>query len=343
MITITTGGVFVVSSSSNGCSKFYPVSVLADFTPPGADAVSPNDLDCTHSFVQLMGVSNAVDAQYAWSANGEITTQQNPLVLLPGMYCLTVTGTNGCSSTDCVEILSTGEAVTSQILPSGGPCNLGASVELGALAVGGTAPFQYLWSNGTTGISNVLPFGFTGVVGLTITDAHGCIGNASYTVASPMGYIVSKVNESVSGAADGSIELLVFGGIAPYSYQWSNGSTSESIMNLVGGVYLVTVTDAVGCSQIISISLNTVATVTPPDEIQVRIAPNPATDKVGIYLEQNERVSLRLTDLTGRLVAIQTGETSTFFLDTSALSNGLYLLSVELPAGRKAFKLVVEH
>ncbi len=343
IISIEFGGVFVVSSTSNGCSKSYTTTVAIDNVPPGADAISPNDLDCTHSFSQLTGISNAVDAQYAWSYNGGIIAQQNPVAIFPGTYCLTVTSSNGCTSVDCVEVLAIGEVVTTQILPSGGPCNQGGSTELGALALSGTPPFQYLWSNGSTGISNVLPVGFSGMVGLTITDAHGCVGNASYTVGAPLGFVVSKVNESGSGALDGSIELIVFGGILPYNFQWSNGSTNGTLTNLAGGLYTVTVTDAVGCSTVISISLSTVVAVESPALSQVRVSPNPATEVVGVYFPQSENAVLRLTDLSGRLVASQTGEAAHFFLPTDLLPGGLYVLTIEIPAGRKSFKLVVDH
>lgn len=46
--------------------------------------------------------------------------------------------------------------------------------------------------------------------------------------------------------ADGSIDLTVTGGVAPFAYAWSNGSTSEDPNGLMKGDYTVRVTDAVG-------------------------------------------------------------------------------------------------
>lgn len=344
-ITGAGAGVFLVSSTINGCSRSYLVQLVADFTPPGAEAGSDgHELDCTHSFVELHGISNDPSAQYAWSANGEIITEQNPVVILPGAYCLTVTGSNGCTSTDCINITATGEAVTLQILPSGGPCNLGGSKELGALATGGTAPFQYVWSNSATTIGTVLPAGFSGTVTLTVTDAHGCIGNASFTLAPPLAVFALKANESASGAADGSIDLWVSGGQAPYSFQWSNGSTTEDLTNLVGGVYTVIITDAEGCSVTFAIPLTTVVGIhNLLNDQNIRIAPNPAADVVGVYFQEKQSALLRLTDLAGRTIMTRRGEDLTIFLDTSNLSDGLYLLWVEVPAGRRSYKVVVEH
>ncbi|MEO6037310.1 MAG: T9SS type A sorting domain-containing protein, partial [Saprospiraceae bacterium] len=343
VIQITGTSVFTVSSTNNGCIRSYPVQVSLDFLAPFAEASSDgHNLDCTHSFVQLMGGSSAPFAQYAWSGNGETFSEQNPVVILPGDYCLTVTGANGCTATDCVQVAATGEEVSVQIIFGGsGPCSNGLETELGLNVLGGTGPFQVLWSNGSTEPSTVFPAGFSGTVGLTVTDAQGCIGNASVTVALPITVLVSKSNPSNSGAADGSIDLLVNGGIAPYAFQWSNGSTDQNLENLSNGTYVVTVTDAAGCSTVLSVSLLTVGTHTPDAAPAIRIAPNPATAIVGVYLTQKESLRLRLTDLAGRTIAVQAGTDSTFFLDTSSLSNGLYLLWVELPTGRRSYKLAV--
>ncbi len=53
-------------------------------------------------------------------------------------------------------------------------------------------------------------------------------------------------NISVYGGADGSVDLLINGGGAPYTFQWSNGDTSEDIAGLTAGDYSVTVTDVIG-------------------------------------------------------------------------------------------------
>jgi len=122
---------------------------------------------------------------------------------------------------------------------------------------------------------------------------------------------------------------------------WSNGQTTESITNLTSGVYTVTVTDARGCSFVYPISLITVGTTTPGLAQSVRIAPNPVSERVGIYFQQKEFVRLRLTDMSGRVVMTQAGEDSRFSMDVQALSTGLYVLWIETRSGRSSYKLVV--
>ena len=52
------------------------------------------------------------------------------------------------------------------------------------------------------------------------------------------------VEPSDANSVDGSVEVFVNGGVAPYSYTWSNGSNDSAITNITGGWYTVTVTDS---------------------------------------------------------------------------------------------------
>ncbi len=110
--------------------------------------------------------------------------------------------------------------------------------------------YNYLWNTGatTSSISN-LP---AGTYTVTATDpASGCTASQTVTLSQPSGMTLtsSPTNPSCANRNNGAIDLSVSGGNAPYSYSWSNGSTSQDLTNVSSGVYTVTVTDANGCSK----------------------------------------------------------------------------------------------
>ena len=75
--------------------------------------------------------------------------------------------------------------------------------------------------------------------------------NAAAAVEMAAGYNVIYLNTNYSlscGTYGGEIDVNVQGGMAPYIYEWSNGSTTSSLMDLAEGEYSLTVTDASGCS-----------------------------------------------------------------------------------------------
>lgn len=127
-------------------------------------------------------------------------------------------------------------------------CNGGADGMAQVSATGGTAPYTYNWSNGATGAS--VSGLSAGTYGVTATDALSATGSTSVTIGEPsaINTSVSVTDESAPGAADGAVDLSVGGGTSPYSYNWSNGATSQDINGLSAGTYEVTVTDNNGCT-----------------------------------------------------------------------------------------------
>lgn len=117
-------------------------------------------------------------------------------------------------------------------------------------AVGGTAPYTYLWggnaNNQTTAALENLAAGSYEV---TITDANQCSSSNTYTIETPDELTIAfNVGEiSCPGEADGILSTSISGGTAPYQYQWSTGSTEESISGIEANTYALTVTDAQGC------------------------------------------------------------------------------------------------
>ncbi len=67
------------------------------------------------------------------------------------------------------------------------------------------------------------------------------------SILSPDISLSPTVMPSTCLANNGSIDLMISGGVPPYSIIWNNGATTEDIYNLSPGLYTPTITDANGC------------------------------------------------------------------------------------------------
>jgi hypothetical protein len=102
---------------------------------------------------------------------------------------------------------------------------------------------SYLWSTGAT--TNSISVTQGGTYSVTVSNAAGCDGTASATLANngnPQPNITGPTvicnNNPITLSAAGSFS----------SWEWSNGQTSQDIVVSTPGTYAVTVTDANGCT-----------------------------------------------------------------------------------------------
>ena len=121
-------------------------------------------------------------------------------------------------------------------------------------ATGGTTDYDYAWPvqhGQTTATATGLA---AGTYEVTVTDDNDCTTTAEVTIAEPAEALditttpADLTNPTCNGGTDGSIDITVLGGTAPYTYAWSSGDNVEDPSMLGAGTYDVTVTDANGCT-----------------------------------------------------------------------------------------------
>lgn len=136
-------------------------------------------------------------------------------------------------------------------------CGAGCSGTATTQVTGGTTPYTYSWSNGSTAASlNNL---CAGTYTVTVTDAGGCSFTTQGTVANEPNSLninFSVVHESCIGSCDGSLSATITGGSQPYSYSWSNGVTTQTNTDLCPGTYNLQVSDQNGCQADASVIIN---------------------------------------------------------------------------------------
>ena len=155
---------------------------------------------------------------------------------------------NGCLVTDTFTVNQPPAAAIVTAVNANVSCFGGNDGAINLTVTGPNPPFTYLWSNGATtqDIFNLVPGAYTN----NITNANGCV--TSYTVnitqpAAPISIQSTNTNVLCYAQNTGVIDLSVFGGVAPYTYLWSNLTATQDLNNIPAGIYSVTVTDASGC------------------------------------------------------------------------------------------------
>ena len=176
--------------------------------------------------------------------------------LCAGAHVVTITDANGCTGT-VSQTLTQPNAVVTTIAQAGTILCFGDStVTLTASTTGGTAPFNYIWNTGATG--SVINNTGAGTYSVTTTDANGCSSVTPFTVTGPAAIALSyniTTPVSCSGACDAAATIIATGGTPGMSYAWPGGLTGASQTGLCGQDYLVTVTDANGCSDTVTVSI----------------------------------------------------------------------------------------
>ena len=236
------GAYSVVITDANGCQLMGTYSLLA---PNAIEVVAETDNpDCSDDTGKINSTVSGGTAPYSFAWSNGATTEDLADVLA-GTYQGTVTDANGCTFTTSAT-LTAPNALSASFVTADQDCSGDGSIDL--TVSGGTAPYNYVWSNGAT--TEDLDRVGGGTYSVVISDANNCKLSEEVTVVSTGGIqiLVSGAAPNCPGGSDGSLNLNVQGGTLPYSYQWSNGSQAAGLVNIPAGSYMVTVTDAKGCS-----------------------------------------------------------------------------------------------
>ncbi len=244
---LSAGVYWVEVTDSNGCSVI--------------DSALIEDPDCSDMMLALQGFdlscyennSGSVVAQVAggqpgysffWNGTTGADTLSN---VAAGLYTLIVFDQRLCSIADSISL---SEPVALSI--SGSTANVSCYDSLnGSIDVtvsGGTFPYSYSWNNGAQ--SEDLLGQHAGTYILSVVDFNGCATQFAAVIDQQDSIALSydiQANECY-GIPTGYINLSVSGGVAPYNYAWSNGSSTEDLIDVLGGLYFVEVTDANGCN-----------------------------------------------------------------------------------------------
>lgn len=260
--SLAPGSYAVTITDTHGCSASQTVVVNVYSCAIGAQSTVINAAcaNAANGTASTMMTGGTIPFSYLWSNSA---TSASITGLPAGTYLVTVTDAAGCTTLATATVaqptpISLNAMATAQTAVG---INNGTAT---AMSSGGTPGYSYSWSTGanTTTINGLAPGNYT----VTVTDTNGC--SASKTVVvnvynCTIAALPGLVNTTCANTANGSVSITMTGGTAPFNYSWSNGATTASIANLPAGNYLVTVTDAAGCTTLAN------AAITQPSPIAV--------------------------------------------------------------------------
>ena len=260
----------VVVTDSNGCADIANITINES---SATLIISSNNATCdSANGMAVVSVSGGVfPYSYLWDDPLAQTTD-TATGLTAGGYSVIITDAIGCIDTGTVTVGDAGPPAVSIVSITNITCN-GSSDGTAAVSVdsGGVPPFSFIWDNGdTTAAADSLAAGIHIVI---VTDSNGCIASADTNIDQPapiIAAVTSSLSPSCIGACNGLATVSAAGGTPPYTYQWDDPllQTTATADSLCAGTYIVSVSDANGCSP----GIDTV-TIVEPDSISVTIIP----------------------------------------------------------------------
>ncbi len=340
---LSAGTYTVTAMDKNGCNATAPVSISQPAQFLYATAGTVSEVTCngfSNGHVSVSPVGGNSPYTFKWS-NGitTVSTIQSPTTLSAGTYTVTVTDNCGVSKTSTATITQPGALRDSAKSITNVGCygGTGGSITLGAK--GGSYPYSYSWSSGSTLItaSNLS----AGAYSVVITDTKGCTNTVTGITITQPTQIISSTKDSCTGNKMGIVTVTASGGVSPYTYKWSNAKTTTTI-TVSNGTYTVTVKDSHGCSETNTVTVSCPSSPEVKDALEnqvshqlccdgldnIRLYPNPTNGQFTIT-GLTQGMVIEMYDYTGREINPQfVIHNSQCVVNIADQPSGIYLIRI---------------
>ena len=310
----------------NGCSTTREMNIEKDWNEAASEFTYAPDI----LKVSFMDLSGGEGLTWYWEFGDDKTSQeQNPVHTYEeeGTFevCLTVTNECGddqlCKEIEVSEQRGPLEVTSAEITHV--TCFGGTDGSITLNVLGGYPPYDILWSNGAQGPQVLdLP---SAVYSVEIKDDKDNVITTDYTVLQPDQIEEDRVTILHSGpSGNGSIELLLKGGVPDYDFSWSNGAVTNPAINLTPGEYWCEVIDENDCVETFGPYVVEMTTSVFDTKVKsITVYPNPGFNNICLDAQVPSLVRIEFLAITGQ---VQDVEIDDRCIDVSNLLPGTYLL-----------------
>tara|TARA_B100000767_G_scaffold130433_1_gene123823 strand:+ start:49 stop:2286 length:2238 start_codon:yes stop_codon:yes gene_type:complete len=231
--SITVGeGMYVVSANISGCAVLSDTLTVVEGDFPTVDLGVDTIIACNSSYLLIPNVSGGTAPYYySWSNGSNLSTQN----LGEGNYNLIVTDLFGCRDTSNISINYDLPPVVDLGLDYTIECN--TITTLTPSVIGGTQPYTYIWSDGSTNSSLAIS---EGSYSLTVSDFYACSGSDDIEITQEIPGTVILTGGGII-CEDKSAEVYFnFDGLIPWNLEFTNGLNSQLIEGITSSNYSFT-------------------------------------------------------------------------------------------------------
>ncbi|MBL0191102.1 MAG: hypothetical protein IPQ18_07115 [Saprospiraceae bacterium] len=260
--TVSSPGSYCVTVTGlNGCTSTNCITISQNIVTPTVSVTALNStLTCTLNSITIIASPGGALASspYTWSRNGVnfINTTNTTTITQPGIYCVTVSGANGCTTSSCITIFQNATIPTAGITASP---NTTLTCSVPSITLTATGGGTYIWTGGITGATRTV--NAPGTYCVTVTGSNGCTSSTCITIFQnatiPATGITASPNTTLTCSVP-SITLTATGG---GTYIWTGGITGATRTVNAPGTYCVTVTGTNGCTSSSCITIFQNATI----------------------------------------------------------------------------------
>lgn len=234
----------------NGCETTDSVAVSNSGIPAiNADQQNSDCGDANNGSISLTTNGGLAPYTFLWSPGNETTATISDLA--PGNYSVVVTDSALCEANAQFTITTVdGPSIDFTTVDPG--CGSETGV-IDLILTGASGDFSYVWTGEGVNVTSEDQANLgAGDYSVIVTDNQsGCQDSVTITLNNNNAFEIDLDNSIIlpttCGVDNGSVQLVIIGGVEPFMFNWCNGDTTQNVTGLSSGVCSVTISDNSGC------------------------------------------------------------------------------------------------